>query len=422
MDTLPFHAFVFALDVIVLLGLFLWLRYRQYRRFVPQSSDDILRFALYHQPEDIRKPSLLWDLSGVVLFGGFWIACFAVFSRLIFTDYFQKQIFNFNVGQCIVEGLAFHGTALLLFTGILLCRNRRFVFAAIPLFFAAVLAGFSFDVLYREPYMLKVEHYEIKTSKVKKKLRVVFVADIQTDRIGWYEERTLQKIQQQKADLIILGGDYLQAYAGTPGVNDLPELFRQLLLRIPLKAPLGVFAIAGNVGPTDQKMFKDTGVGVVTSSTIFDNLGADKGLGPIDLVLLGLGDSDGGIGERGLTDSGNFIIMAGHYPNYAVDGYESHTWNHKVDGYRKAKRAPDLMLAGHTHGGQISLPWGEVLFTEGGDNHIKQLPRNMWKGFFTYPNGGHLLITRGSGMERGWAPRVRFLCPSEISVIDIVPE
>jgi predicted MPP superfamily phosphohydrolase len=261
----------------------------------------------------------------------------------------------------------------------------------------------------------------IASPKIKKKTRIVFAADIQTDRIGWYERKTIRMIQEQNADLIILGGDYLQTYEGAHGAAELPEKFRQLLIEYPLKAPLGVYAVAGNIGPSDQTLFKDTGIEVVPDSTIFENLGADKGIGPVDLVLLGLIDSCGGVEERGLTGTGNFIVMAGHYPNYGIDGYK-YKQNPKSTGYREAERAPDLMLAGHTHGGQISLPWDVKKYIDCNDSLVRQLPADMLKGFFTYPNGGHLLISRGTGMERGWAPRIRFFCPPEISVIDLLPE
>jgi predicted MPP superfamily phosphohydrolase len=279
-----------------------------------------------------------------------------------------------------------------------------------------------FDALYWEPYHIKVEHYEIKTDKLKKPLRIVFVTDIQTDRIGFHEINTLKTIQRQKADLIILGGDYIQTFSGTRD-KDLPDHFRQMLLDHPLKAPLGVYAVEGNVrlsdGAGDARLFRGTGIEFLSYSTVFDNLGIDKGFGPIDLFLLGLEDSRGGLGKNGLTESGNFIVMTGHYPNYAIDGYTGSD-GRKHSGYRSAERAPDLMLAGHTHGGQIVLPFYGPMFRSF-ERHIQQMPLDMWSGFFTYPNGGHLLVTRGSGMERGWAPRVRLFCPAEISVIDIVP-
>jgi predicted MPP superfamily phosphohydrolase len=363
-------------------------------------------------------------MAGVVLFGGFWFVCFAVLCRAIFLDYVQKHIYYFNVGQCIAEGMAIHGTLIFAVTAVLLYWNRRILFALLSGCCAVVLAGVGFDALYWEPYHLKVEYYTIESAKVKHPLRIVFVADIQTDRIGSHEINTLKAIQQQHADLIILGGDYLQTFAGTRETQ-LPEKFRQMLIDHPLKAPLGVYAIEGNIRDvkvSDSELFRETGVEFFQNSTIFDDIGNEEGKGPIDLVLLSLGDSWGNLGKRGLTESGNFIVMAGHCPNYAIDGYTSPRSGRSLSGYRDADKAPDLMLAGHTHGGQVVFPfYGPVTFWGGGDGRVQQVPRHMRSGFFTYPNGGHLLVTRGSGLERGWAPRVRFFCPAEICVIDIRP-
>lgn len=420
MDTTPFHLILFALDITVLGGLYIWLRFRRNRRSVRSQAFDIEQ-SLY-VPSVYRQPSRLWDLFGVLFFGGFGFVCFAALSRLIHTDFWQENVYHFNVGQCIAEGIAVHWTLFLMIAALLLYKNRRYV-SAVGLFCcAAVLALGSFDALYWEPYHVKVERYEIKTPKLKKPLRIVFVTDIQTDRVGFHEIKTLKTIQQQKADLIILGGDYIQTFQNTRE-KQLPEKFRQMLIDHPLEAPLGVYAVAGNItghgGVNDAGLFKGTNVELISSSTVFDQLGSNKGLGPIDMILLGLEDSRGGVGKDGLTDSGNFTVMAGHYPNYAIDGYTGSSLRHLI-GYREMDRAPDLMLAGHTHGGQIVIPfYGPVPW--GGGRHAAQIPRIMRGGFFTYPNGGHLLVSRGSGLERGWAPRVRFFCRSEVSVIDIVP-
>ena len=427
MDTTPFHLILFALDIAVLGGLFLWL---QFRRGTKTTHSAIYNFekSLFAPSTIIRQPTLTWDVAGVFIFGGFGLVCFAVLSRFIRTGFAQNNIYNFNVGQCIVEGILVHGTVFCIGTAVLLYRCRRKILAVLSACCALFLVIVGFDMLYWEPYHLRVVRYEIKTSKIKKSLRIVFVSDIQTDRIGFHEINTLKKIQQQKADLIILGGDYLQSFQGTREKH-LPEKFRQMLLDYPLEAPLGVYAIAGNNGMgNDADLFKDTGtpsdtrgVQYIRNTVLFSDLGCDKGWDPpIDLILLSLVQSAGGLGERGITESGNFIVMAGHFPNYAVDGYKT-SKDEVLSGYRKADRAPDLMLAGHTHGGQVVLPfYGPA--TIWADQHSQQIPRSMWSGIFPYPNGGHALITRGSGMERGWAPRVRFFCPAEICVIDIVPE
>jgi len=397
MDTTPFHLILLVLDILLLGGLYLWIGYR---------------------------PSVVWTVTGIILFGGIGLACFVALSWFIGTDYAQKHIYHFNVGQCIVEGIALHGTLFLLGTAALLYRNHRGCLALCFGCCAVGLAGLGFNALYWEPYHLRVEYYEIKTSKIKKPLRIVFVSDIQTDRIGFYEINTLKMIQRLEADLIILGGDYIQTFADTREKH-LPEKFRQMLLNCPLEAPLGIYAIAGNIGRSgelsDANMFKETSVEFFRDSTFFEGLGADQDLGPIDLVILRLSHSEGGRGDDYLTDTGNFIVMAGHYPNYAIDGYNNAQTGKHLSGYRNAERAPDLMLAGHTHGGQVMIPfYGPLPHEE--DERLNQVPRSMWSGFFVYPNGGHLVVTRGSGMERGWAPRVRLFCPPEISVIDIVPE
>jgi len=419
MDTTPFHLILFALDILLGGGLFLWIRCRR-RTGSIHSAVRPYEQSLYASIVAPCRPSFVWDVTGVILFGGFGCVCFTILSWFICTDYAQKYIYHFNVGQCIVEGIALHGTLFFLVAATLLYGSHRRLLA---LFFgccAAGLAGVGFNALYWEPYHLKVEYYEIKTSKIKKPLRIVFVADIQTDRIGFHEINTLKTIQRLEADMIIFGGDYVQTFQDTREKH-LPEKFRQMLLDYPLEAPLGVYAIAGNIGERDARLFKNTSVEFFQDSTIFEGLGADQDLGPIDLVILRVSHSEGGCGDYYLTDSGNFIVMAGHYPNYAINGYKNSMSGKSVSGYRNAERAPDLMLAGHTHGGQIVIPfYGPLSYT--GDECLNQVPRSMWSGFFVYPNGGHLVVTRGSGMERGWAPRVRLCCPPEISVIDIVPE
>ena len=41
-------------------------------------------------------------------------------------------------------------------------------------------------------------------------------------------------------------------------------------------------------------------------------------------------------------------------------------------------------------------------------------------GVFERP-GGHLVVSRGVGLERGDAPRLRFLCAPEVVVVDVLP-
>jgi uncharacterized protein len=91
--------------------------------------------------------------------------------------------------------------------------------------------------------------------------------------------------------------------------------------------------------------------------------------------------------------------VLGHSPSYAFGSVPA-----------------DLALAGHTHGGQVRLPWVGPLTT------FSVIPRRFSAGLADRPHGGKLLVARGIGMERGAAPRLRFLCRPELAVIDLVPQ
>ncbi|MDR1964608.1 MAG: hypothetical protein LBQ50_12575 [Planctomycetaceae bacterium] len=410
MDTIPFHFMMFALDVILWGGFYFLLSWRSgWGETFSGSVYDGLPYLPAAPKKNVQpRLSVFIDLFSLGLFGIAGVVGIRVFSKL----------FETNRGQCFVEGLTYHGSAFLLLAACFLFRKHRIGAGVFSVVFGLLIFGIGFDMLVWEPYNLVVENYVIETPKLKKPLKIVFVADIQTDRIGKHERRTLQMIQEQHADLILLGGDYLQYYEGTYGVADLPERFNDLFREIPLTAPLGVFAIDGNIGTND--LFQNTGVEIVHESTILENLGVEQNKGPIDMILLSLSDSAGSVGERGLTETGNFMIMVGHRPNFAIKGFRSERYPGLDEGYQDAARAPDLMLAGHTHGGQVALPFYGALGL-GGDGFVKQTPRTMLSGLFRFANGGTLLVTRGSGLERGWAPRVRFFCKPEISVIHLVP-
>ena len=131
---------------------------------------------------------------------------------------------------------------------------------------------------------------------------------------------------------------------------------------------------------------------IVDASRSFD-------LGDIQLTCLSVGDSfDPSLSLPNETPE-RFHLVLGHAPNFAL-----------------GKVAADLLVTGHTHGGQVQLPWIGPLMT------LSRVPRAWGAGLTELPGGGTLLVSRGIGMERGPAPPIRFLCRPELVVIDLVPE
>ncbi|MDR2172490.1 MAG: metallophosphoesterase [Planctomycetaceae bacterium] len=417
MDTIPFHFLMIAFDLTLYCLLIFWVIFNlKFRRDAIAESlyyDDFYsRGAVSGSMNSAGEPVLLRDKLGLSKFS--WFLCGVLFCGflLLLGIVFFAVIFRSNFGQCVVEGLTFHLGFYLLFASVILFIRESYFLGVILFFCGFGVMFLGVDMLYIEPVNLVFEYYKIESPKLKSAVRIVFVADIQTDDIGWYERKTLRMIMEAKPDLILLGGDYLQYYEGTIGVSTLPERFRQLFLEIPLDAPLGAYAIPGNVdysSPEEFKeLFSETTVEPVFFSEMIDGLGVEEDKGPIDIRFLSVADSINGVKRAALSQSGNFTVVVGHYPNYAIKDYQF------------ADQAPDLMLAGHTHGGQIYIPfWGplRVKYT----NRETIITQDFLRGMKNFKNGGKLIITRGSGMERGWAPRIRFLCKPEISVIDVIP-
>jgi len=73
----------------------------------------------------------------------------------------------------------------------------------------------------------------------------------------------------------------------------------------------------------------------------------------------------------------------------------------------------DLMVAGHTHGGQVQLPLIGPLIT------LSAVPRAWASGVTELEPGRTLVVSRGVGMERGNAPRLRFLCRPEVVIVNV---
>jgi predicted MPP superfamily phosphohydrolase len=246
------------------------------------------------------------------------------------------------------------------------------------------LAGWSTLI---EPHWLETTYTTIKTSKIRLPVRIVVVADIQTTQLGNYEKRVLRKAVAMKPDIILFTGDYLQADKDY-GIK--AKEFNDYLNKIRLKAILGVYAVAGNNESSDwRELFK--GLGVKGDSGIRNYKAGE--------ITITTGDAVGwSTPQINRTAVGGYRIVLAHFPDIALTNVKA-----------------DLIVAGHTHGGQVRLPFIGPVF-----NHSK-IPLRWTSGLNTLPNGNLLYVSRGIGMERGWAPRIRFNCRPELAVIDLVP-
>jgi uncharacterized protein len=75
----------------------------------------------------------------------------------------------------------------------------------------------------------------------------------------------------------------------------------------------------------------------------------------------------------------------------------------------------DLLLAGHTHGGQLCLPWYGTLVTNCG------LDRERARGLHRYPDGGPAWLHVSAGLGTSPFAPARFACRPEASLLSLVP-
>ena len=84
---------------------------------------------------------------------------------------------------------------------------------------------------------------------------------------------------------------------------------------------------------------------------------------------------------------------------------------HRPEAFPQAARLGfPLVLAGHTHGGQLALP------SLGGQLNLARLMTRYHRGLFR-ENGSVLYVNRGAGVA---GPAVRVNCPREITTIETV--
>ncbi len=234
------------------------------------------------------------------------------------------------------------------------------------------------------------------------RIRIGVLADLQTTGVGDYERDAVERLLGFGPDVVVLPGDLYQFDAAVfaeraPG-------FAGLIERIVGEVP-HVYLVSGNtdtvaglrriVGGTGARVldneidtFEVRDVPVrVGGTTLF---GDDAAARRMAARLVGP-DRD---------DRGRVRILIGHKP----------------DAIELVRTTPvDLAIAGHTHGGQVSLPFFGPPLT------LSNVPRHIAAGGLHELHGTPIYVSTGVGRERGNAPQLRLGVRPSIGIIDLVP-
>lgn len=232
-------------------------------------------------------------------------------------------------------------------------------------------------------------------------LRVGVIADLQFERVTEHERNAVDRLMRLEPDLILVPGDVHQ---GADAVlrEELPEI-RKLLGR--LRAPGGVFLVQGDQEKGDEAelVARGTGVRVLDDEVIRTEVVGRRVT--IAGVSIRYRDPPALRALRELEqrpEEGDLRLVLAHRPDTVVD--------------LPLRTRADLVVAGHTHGGQLQLPLIGPLFT------ASELPRDVGAGgLHEVGEGRRVFVTRGVGVERGQAPKLRFLAPPEVVLLTFAP-
>ncbi len=253
----------------------------------------------------------------------------------------------------------------------------------------------------------KVEPYDVQTVQTSFELpawksaqqlpalRIVIAGDFHL-RPGGDDlaQLYMERIMAAKPDMIFLLGDYANGHTQESSMSP-AEARRHFSV---LRAPLGIFAVPGN---------HDEYYGLQEWMNMLDGL--DIHVMSNDTHLLPLPDGRQ-LQISALRDDYNVRVTPQEIPERISPDIPHILLSHVPDIFPilPPGRA-DIVICGHTHGGQICLPGGIPL---------ANISRE--KVSFTYPwsrlNGTPFLITKGLGCS---VLPLRFCCPPEIIVLEL---
>jgi predicted MPP superfamily phosphohydrolase len=251
-----------------------------------------------------------------------------------------------------------------------------------------------------EPSWVEVTQVRLKLPRLPKSFsgfRMVQISDFHIG--GWMNvarvTNLLGIVMKQAPDLVAITGDFVLAYdqgRNVPGkMDNMAPVLAEMVARVPVMAVLGNHDHLYNAEVV-LSMLRRTGVTDLSNSVSSLYRGEDVlHIAGVDDVLEGKDRLDDVLAQ--LPAHGGAILLA-HEPDFADSS--------------SATGRFDLQISGHSHGGQVVLPFiGPPILPEMGQKY----PQGLYRvgGMYQYTN-------RGVGMS---PPGIRFNCRPEITVFTL---
>ncbi len=249
--------------------------------------------------------------------------------------------------------------------------------------------------LYGEPKMLQVEELTIASPKISPgaEARLVQLSDLHIDALAPYHQKVAETVEALEPDAVVLTGDYLEKGRNIWDVRSFLDM---------LRPGQGTFAVQGNwdywarlEGENLRRHFAQAG------ATLLINERSDLDLPGVPLSILGLdypSTADALSRLQQIADPERVNLLLSHVPAFAHQNLEA---------------LIDLVLCGHTHGGQVRIPFAPPLY-------LPRFSGRFVEGLFRVgPFETPLYVNRGVGTS---LLPVRLFCRPEVTLIRLVPE
>lgn len=262
-----------------------------------------------------------------------------------------------------------------------------------------ILAVILFYIYARliEPALLVVQYENISSDLLGESDSIRLIQFSDTHISEFFDRDNLQKIadkiNQEKPHLVVFTGDLIEQFNEYEDKDKVYEIWEVLSH---IEAPLGKYAVYGNhdYGGGAQRVYQE----IMEKSGFKLLINERVTLEEYNINIIGMDDSIFGSLDQdlisGYLEEDCFNIILSHEPDVAEYFLEDNL---------------DLFLTGHSHGGQINLPF---------ISYTPPLAQKYIRGLYQIGNSRQTKVYVNVGLGTSQIP-MRFMAPPELTVITL---
>ncbi|WP_019229301.1 metallophosphoesterase [Sedimentibacter sp. B4] len=246
-----------------------------------------------------------------------------------------------------------------------------------------------------EPELLTVRYETINTDYIKKEgIKILQFSDTHISEYFDIDDlnNAIDKINEENPDIVVFTGDLIDQFNNYENKDNIHEIWEALgSINAPIK-----YAVYGNhdYGGGAEKVYKE----IMEKSGFKLLINEKEELPQYNINFIGMDDSIFGEYEpaviSGHMDKDMYNIVLSHEPDVAD---------------KLLEYSIDLLLAGHSHGGQVNLPFA---------NYLPSLGEKYVRGFYDFDNFRQTKVYVNIGLGTSTIP-MRFMAAPELTVITL---